>query len=149
MVVSNLPSTFISSAATSGLEEVLWSMSQRSRALQELRKDISHVWEDEAASEINHRYLNPHESDQVRMSLALNEQNETLRAAEQKLDAASSLELQIEECAAVVADRLRFAQQDMDASYSNYDQFVHYNAEARSKFPVVQQLISRANSACQ
>jgi hypothetical protein len=136
------------SAVTNDMEEALWSMSQRSRRLQELRQDIRHVWDDEAAREINGRYLNPHETDNVQMAVALNEQNVGLRAAEQHLGLADSLELQIDECAAIVEEKLRFARQDLDGSYSNCDQYVHYNAEARSKFPVVQQLIGRANSAC-
>ncbi|HBB89485.1 MAG TPA: hypothetical protein DC047_17915 [Blastocatellia bacterium] len=138
---------FIASAG--GMEETLWFMAQRSRTLQALRKDIHHVWDDEAAREINSRYLNPHETDSDRMAIGLREQNGHLKTAEQHLELANSLELQIDECAAVVEEKLRFAEQDMDGSYSNYDQYVHYNAEARSKFPVVQQLIGRANSACQ
>jgi hypothetical protein len=135
--------------AGSGMEEALWSMSQRTRMLQELRQEVRQVWDDEAARRINNRYLNPHETDNERMAVALGEQNEHLKTAEQYLVLANSLELQIDECAAVVEEKLRFAEQDMDGSYSNYDQYVHYNAEARSKFPVVQQLIGRANSACQ
>jgi hypothetical protein len=146
--MSDNSSSSLGSAATNGLAETLWSMSQRSRTLQELRKDIRLVWDDEAAREINSRYLNPHESDDVRMSVTLNDQSEHLRTAEQHLDLANSLELQIDECAAVVADKLRFANQDLDSSYSDYDQYVHYNAESRAKFPLVRQLISRANSAC-
>lgn len=144
----DIPSGSPGSAATNGLEETLWSMSQRSRTLQELRKDIRLVWDDEAAREINSRYLNPHESDDVRMAVTLNDQNGHLRTAEEHLELANSLELQIDECAAVVVEKLRFANQDMDSSYSNYDQYVHYNAESRSKFPLVRQLVSRANSAC-
>lgn len=130
------------------MEDVLWSMSQRSRTLQELRRDIRLVWDDEAAHEINSRYLNPHDADNGRMAAALNEQLEHLKAAEQHLEKANSLELEIDECAAIVAEKLRFADQDLDSSYSNYDQYVHYKAEALSKFPVIRQLINRANSAC-
>ncbi len=145
--MSNILQSSNSSAATN-MEEALWSMSQRSRMLQELRQDVRHVWDDEAAREINSRYLNPHETDNLRMSRALNEQNEQLQAAERHLELAGSLELKIDECAAIVGEKLRFAEQDIDSSYSNYDQYVHYNAEARSKFPLVQQLIGRANSVC-
>jgi hypothetical protein len=130
------------------MEEILWSLEQRSRTLQELRNDIRAVWDDEAAREINSRYLNPHEIDGVRMAVALNDQSEHLKTAEEHLKLAASLELQIDEFAAIVAEKLRFVEQDMDTSYSNYDQYVHYNAESRSKFPLVRQLIGRANSAC-
>jgi hypothetical protein len=145
--MSNIPSS-PSSLATNGMEETLWSMSQRSRMLQELRNDIRRVWDDEAAHQINSRYLNPHEADNVRMTAGLNEQSELLKTAEQHLEFAKSLEWQIDECAAMVTEKLRFAEQDLDGSYSNYDRYVHYNAEACSRFPLVQQLIDRANLAC-
>lgn len=146
--MNNLPSSSTSSAATNGMEETLWAISQRSRTLQELRKDIRHVWDDEAAHEITSRYLNPHETDSDRMTVALTDQNEHLKTAEQHLELARSLELEIDECAALVDEKLRFCTQDMDSSYNNYDHYMHYNGEARMKFPLVQDLIGRANSAC-
>jgi len=130
------------------MEEVLWSLSQQSRGLQNVRKDIGHVWDDEASREINSRYLNPHEQDDGRMQTAMNEQRELLNQAGRKLESTKELARQIEECAAMVAEKLRFAEHDMDNAYSNYDLYVQYNAEARSKFPLVQELISHANAAC-
>jgi hypothetical protein len=132
----------------SALEETLWLLSQQSRALQDLRRDISHVWNDEAAREINSRYLNPHESDDSRMQMALNNQKELLEQAGQMLESTKEFAQQIEECAAVVTEKLRFAEQDMDNAYSNYDLYVQYNSDARAKFPLVQELIHHANAAC-
>jgi hypothetical protein len=135
-------------AVASALEETLWPLSQQSRALQELRRDIRHVWNDEAAREINSRYLNPHESDDGRMQTALNKQKDLLEQAGQKLESTREFAQLIEECAAVVTEKLRFVEQDMDNAYSNYDLYVQYNSDARAKFPLVQELISHANAAC-
>lgn len=146
--MSSSPSDFNGNAVVSALEEALWSLSQQERALQDLRRDICHVWNDEAAREINSRYLNPHESDVSRMQTALNKQKELLEQASQKLESTRELAQRIEECAVVIAEKLRFVEQDMDNAYSNYDLYVQYNSDARSKFPLVQELISHANAAC-
>lgn len=60
------------------MEELLWSATQQSRTLQELRKNIQGVWQDEAARELAHRYLDPHESEDQRMLGLLNQEKETL-----------------------------------------------------------------------
>jgi hypothetical protein len=146
--MSNGPSDLNGAVAASALEEVLWSMSQQSRALQDLRKDIGRVWDDEAAREINSRFLNPHEQDDGRMRREMDEQGKLLERAGRELESATDFARQVDECAAAVAERLRFAEQDMDSAYSSYDLYVHYNAEAASKFPAVQELIRRANAAC-
>jgi hypothetical protein len=137
-----------STPGADGMHEALWSMSQRSRSLQDLRKDIRNVWNDEAASDVNGRYLDPHEFEDDRMSTALGEQRELLEHAAQTLESTTDLTLLIDECSAFVTEKLQFAEQDMDNSYSDFDQYVHYNSEARSKFPLVLELIDHANAAC-
>jgi len=138
-----------STASTEGMHEALWSMSQRSRSLQELRKDIRNVWNDQAARDVNRRYLDPQEFEDDRMRTALGEQREFLEHAAQKLHSTTDLTLLIDECSAFITEKLKFAEQDMDNSYSDFDQYVHYNSEARSKFPLVLELIDHANAACE
>jgi len=138
-----------STASIDGMHEALWSMSQRSRSLQDLRKDIRTVWNDEAARDVNDRYLDPQEFEDDRMKTALGEQRELLEHAAQTLDSTTDLTLLIDECSAFVTEKLQFAEQDMDNSYSDFDQYVHYNSEARSKFPLVLELIDHANAACE
>jgi exonuclease VII small subunit len=135
-------------ATWNSLEDELWSMSQQSRSLQDLRKDIRHVWDDEAARGINSRYLDPHEQDDERMRGALNEQSQSLESAARDLEAADELAQRADEYAAVATERLRFAEQDMDNAYSHYDLYVRYNSDARSKFPLVHELIDHANASC-
>ena|SRR5690242_18830524 len=130
-------------------DDSLWSVTQQSRVLQDLRRDIRIVWEDEAVREINSRYLNPHEADDLSMKEELKEQVELLKQAGHKVTAANEFARQVEEFSKTVAERGQFARQDLDNAYSSYDVFVQYNADARAKFPTIRQLISRANSACE
>lgn len=134
--------------AANGLEDALWSLGQRSRVLQELRKDISYVWRDEASREINGRYLNPHESDSDDMVVALGQHHEGLKTVDKHLSTAQELDREVARIATIVEEKVRFANEDLDLSYSAYDQFVHENAESRSRVPGVYELIDRANSAC-
>jgi hypothetical protein len=131
------------------LDDALWSVTQQSRVLQDLRRDIRIVWEDEAAREVNGRYLNPHETDDLSMREETKEQSELLKQAGQKVTAANEFARQVEEFSKTVAERSQFARQDLDNAYSSYDVFVQYNADARSKFSTIRQLINRANSACE
>ena len=130
------------------LEEALWSINQQARVLQDLRRDIRLVWEDEAARELNGRYLNPHESDDLSMRQQMKEQVELVNQAHNKVREAKEFGQQAEDFAKTVCERTQFARQDLDSAYSNYDLYVQYNSDARSKFPIIQRLINQANDAC-
>jgi hypothetical protein len=131
------------------LDDAIWSINQEMRVLQDLRRDIRVVWEDEAAREINGRYLNLHDVDALSMRNEMQEQSELLKQADSKLHAAKEFRGQADSLSKTVAERSQFARQDLDNAYSSYDLFVQYNADARSKLPTIQQLINRANSACE
>ncbi|MFL6255145.1 MAG: hypothetical protein ACJ74T_08975 [Pyrinomonadaceae bacterium] len=147
--MSDHPSYSRAGAAWDSLEDDLWLLSQQARSLQDLRKDIGHVWDDEAARAINSRYLTPHEQDDGELRDALKEQSRALESAAKELAAADGFARRADECGAVVAEKLRFAEQDMDNAFSNYDLYMRYNLDARSKFPVVSELIDHANAACE
>ena len=72
------------------MEDLLWSMTQESRVLQELRKDIQGIWEDESARELTSRYLDPHESEDQQMLAGLNQQKDTLDKSQDKLVSAEN-----------------------------------------------------------
>lgn len=44
-------------------ENHFWSFNQTCKSLHEYRQEISSRWDDNAANEVNNRYLNPHEED--------------------------------------------------------------------------------------
>ena len=147
--MSAATSVYSETGSLNKLDEAYWSATQQARVLQELRRDVRLVWEDEAAREINSRYLNPHEADDLSLREQIKEQVETLKQAEQKFEVAEDLSRQAEEFSKTVAERNQFARQDLDNAYGSYDVFVQYDADARAKFPAIQQLINRANAACE
>jgi len=130
------------------IDDLLWSMRQASRVLQDLRLDIRGVWVDEAARELTSRYLDPHESEDQQMLVGLDQQKNALDQAQTKLRSAEGWALQAEECAVAVADGLNASERELQSAYGDYDTYAHYHAEARSRFPTIQNLINQANSAC-
>jgi hypothetical protein len=141
-------SEFADVMVESGLDEALWSMAQRSRVFQELRRDVRHVWNDEAAHDVENRYLKQHDEEDSRMRTALQEQRDLLEEARQTLIAAVALSQKIEECSTIVTEKTQFAVQDLDNAYSDFDQYVHHNSEACARFPQVEDLLAHANAAC-
>jgi hypothetical protein len=146
--MGNDSSEFAGVTVESGLDEALWSMVQRSRVFEELRRDICHVWNDEAAHDVENRYLKQHAEEDSRMRTALQEQRELLEEARQTLISAVALSQKIDECSAIVTEKSHFAVQDLDNAYSDFDQYVHHNSEAGARFPQVEDLIAHANAAC-
>lgn len=130
------------------MEDLLWSLTQESRTLQELRQDIKGVWQDEAARELTSRYLDPHENEDQQMLVELKRQKDSLDQSRLNLVSAEGHARQAEENAALVAEGLKSTQEELRSAYANYDTYAQYNAESRSKFPLIQKLINQANSAC-
>src|SRR5215467_3526390 len=106
------------------LEEALWSINQQSRVLQGLRRDIKMVWEDEAARELNGRYLDPHETDDLSMREQMKEQVELMKQAHNQVREAEGIGRQAEDCSKTVCERTQFARQDLNNAYSDYDLYV-------------------------
>jgi hypothetical protein len=130
------------------MDDLLWSITQQSRALQELRKDIRPVWQDEAARELTSRYLDPHESEDQQMLAGFNRQKEALDEARGKLVSAADYGREAADYAILVAERLNETGQELNSAYGDYDVYAHYHSEARSKFDEIQTLINQANQAC-
>lgn len=130
------------------MEDLFWSMTQESRVLQELRKEIGGIWNDDAARELTGRYLDPHENEDRRMLTGLNKQKNALDESDAKLVSAETQSRYAEEYGLLVAESLKATQQDVQSAYGNFDLYARYNSDASSKFPVVKNLLSQANNAC-
>lgn len=130
------------------MEDALWRLTQQSRTLQDFRRDISGLWNDTVARELNSRYLNPHEEDDQQIIKALRFAHEALEQAKEKIRIASEHAKEAAELSAKVVESLEFTQQELSNAYRSYDLYVHYHAEARSHLPLVQQYIDKANDAC-
>jgi hypothetical protein len=133
----------------SQMEDSLWMLKQRSRVLQDYRQDTQKIWQDDAASEINNRYFRPHEEDSSKCLIALDQQLSSLQQLDSELEVAKKHGLEISRLSADVEKLLDFALQDISRSHSDYSTFQDQNSAARAELPIVQRLISQANSCCQ
>lgn len=130
------------------MEDLLWSITQESRVLRELRKEIRGVWDDEASRELSSRFLDPHESEDQQMLASLAQQKDFLEKSQTKLQSSKTYAQQAEENAQVVVESLKSITQEESSIYSYHDTFAHYDSEARAIFPIVRRLINQANNAC-
>lgn len=130
------------------MEDEIWYMKQQSRVLQEFRRDVQGFWDDEAAREMNVRYLNPHEDDDKQMITGLDGQQNALQEAQVKLASASEHALRAEKLSVEMLEQLEYADQDVSIAYQFYEQYQDYHSHARSFLPEIEKLITEANSVC-
>lgn len=130
------------------MEELLWRMRRRSQDLQELRDSIQILWDDDAAREINGRYLNPHQDDAKRISLALNTQHEALEHSQLSVHDADRRQARAKELSLVIQQSLALAVHETRQALVNYDQSLHHAALARELVPQIYQYIQAANTSC-
>jgi hypothetical protein len=132
----------------SQMEESLWTLKQRSRVLQDYRKDIQSVWQDDAASEINNRYFRPHEEDSGKCLTALGQQLSSLQQSDEELEAAKQHGLEVNRLSEDIENLLDFARQDISRSHSEYSAFQDQDSAAKAELPIIERFISQANSCC-
>ncbi len=130
------------------MDDLLWLMKQQSRVLQELRLNTQGVWQDEAARELSSRYLTPHEDEDQYMLAGFSQQYEAIEQSKTRIITAEEHAVQSGNYAEIVDEELKLTEQELQGSYGNYDTYVRYHAEARSKFPIIQDLLDQANSVC-
>jgi hypothetical protein len=130
------------------MEEILWTMEQRSRTLQDYREDISNAWDDEAAKTLNSRYLNPHEEDDQKMITSLGQQKQGLEKASVELLKAKDHALKADSYSQKVSHFLEIERQEVTQAYHSYNLSLEYHAATQSELPKIEQLIYQANHAC-
>ena len=130
------------------MEEILWLMQQCSRELQDYRQDIRNDWDDEAANELNTRYLNPHEEDDQKMRKFLRAQHRGLESAAMQLSIANQRALEADKYSLEVQYFLELTQQDVARSYQSYEQSRRDCLATQSQLELVGKFIIQANSAC-
>lgn len=130
------------------MEEILWRMRRHSQDLQELRGSIRGLWDDDAAREINSRYLNPHQEDTRRISTALLAQNDALEQSQAHVQAAVKHESQAKEFAVIVKQSLEFTAQESRQALNHHDQSLQQTAIGKELLPQISELIQSANSSC-
>ena len=130
----------------SQMEDSLWALKQRLRTLQDYRQDMQGIWQDDAASEINNRYLRPHDEDSSQALASLNNQLLSLQQSDEELEVASQHGLEVNRLSEEVEKLIDFARQDVLRSHSEYGAFQEQNSAARAELPIIMRLISQANA---
>ena len=123
-------------------------MGQRSRQLQELRRDARAAWDDEAARELAWRYLNPHQREDGKLLEALAEQAAGLARAEDDLARAEQHGLEAARRSQRAREALESAQADISRAWKALDLYVWYEGKAKEALPEILTCIERANRAC-
>jgi len=134
---------------TSVLQDQIWLLERRSRSLQDFRKDIQSIWNDEAAREINDQYLSPHESDDKNMLKAFKEYQRLSDQVKQKVDSSREYFLKINESANQLPERFELIRENISSANCHNDEYLSYREEARAQFREIRRLIKQANQACE
>ena len=129
----------------SQMEETLWYMEQQSRSLKDYRKNKQRQWDDQAARDINRRYLNPHEEDTQQMLQLLKQQQTLLKQADSQIESARDCRVKIEKLSEEIERLLQSTQQDIQRTYSDYHVYLDNHLEAKSLLPKIRELIHQAN----
>lgn len=123
-----------------------WQLNQYSNELKNYRQDISGQWDDNAASEIQHQYLNPHEEDETEMQGWLEKQHQTIQKLSLNLDQVES----INENILSISEEIRIlnseSEEDLRKAITNFDFCANKKNDADTK---VAKIISQLNSANQ
>ena len=112
------------------------------------RREIAWVWDDEAARELNRRYLGPHAADDERLRRLLHEEldrlitlREAVRTAEQSISLA-------EDRAERVARELAEMDRELTESERERQLALEYVGEVDELLPRIASSIDEANAAC-
>ena len=133
---------------TSVLQDQIWLLERRSRSVQDFRKDIQSIWNDEAAREINNQYLAPHESDDKNMLKAFKEHQRLSDRVKQKCASSREYFLKINESANQLPKRFELIRENIQSAHCHNDEYLSYREEARAQFREIRSLIKQANQAC-
>ncbi len=124
--------------------ESLWYLRQQSRCLQDYRSDIKEVWSDDAASEINRRYLDPHAQDSRRSIQYLDEQSSSIDDANREFDLANSAGMEATKLAQEIEQLLQSAHRDLSRARSEYAMYQERHLAACAQIANTEMLISQA-----
>ena len=130
------------------MEEILWKFARRNRDLSELRKDIKGIWHDDAARDINRKYLDPHESDAQEVQSALQKQYVYVAEASKFRHQALTAERRVSDLVDKMTRSLNATDKEMTLVYSSYEESRELHNRAKDILPKVDQLIQSANSSC-
>ena len=131
------------------MEELLWRFARKNRELKNLRKDIQGVWDDDAARDINSRYLNPHETDAREVKASLQKQHTYISEARRFRRHALEEDRRVADAAQKMRLGLESTEREMSLVFSSHGEAKNLHAKALEMLPKIDQLIQSANSTCE
>jgi hypothetical protein len=128
--------------------EELWRLGQQSRVLQEFRANTRRVWNDQAAKDINGKYLEPHKDESSKMQKHLGEQRSALDQATAHIESAEGIGQKAAKCSTQTEQFLREAKEHTQSAYGHYEVCRRLQDDAKKRCDEVAALILEANGAC-
>lgn len=131
------------------MEDELWLLQQQSRRLQAFRQEISPLWDDHAAKDLNHRFLDPHQSDDSRMVKGVVDQSDRIKQADVYIEKSVGLASEVAELSTSIQDEIGFCQEDIDMGYQLLEKYSEFRSRSIARLPNIEKLIQNACTACQ
>jgi len=131
------------------MEELIWQFARSNRELQNLRKDIKSVWDDDAARAINSRYLDPHESDAHQVQISLQKQYTYISEARKFRRLALEEARRIDDFSHKIDVSLEATDREMSLVFSSHEEARNLYTKTQALFPQIDQFIQSANSTCE
>jgi hypothetical protein len=128
----------------SDLQEALWYLQQQSRHLQDYRLDIRGIWADDAAIEIDRRYLDNHAQDSSQSARSLASQLASIVEADVEFDLADKAGTKATQLSQQIDRLLRLARADMNRSQAEYDIYQERHLAANAAIAETESLIAQA-----
>ncbi len=131
------------------MEEILWKFSRQNRDLRDLRKDIQRVWDDDAARDINRRYLDPHDADAQEMEASLRKQFIAISEAAALRRRAEEEARRATQFAENMVQSLRAVERELPLLFSSFEEATRLHGKGQDLIPIIDQLIQSANTPCE
>jgi hypothetical protein len=122
-----------------------WRLNQYSNELRNYRQDLSGQWDDNAASEIQHQYLNPHDEDETAMRGWLEKQYQTIEQLSLNLDKVEIVNNNILSISEEIRTLTSDSAEDLRKAVTNFDFSSNRKNDAETKIPIIISLLSSAN----
>jgi len=131
------------------MEEILWRFARNNQELQDLRKDIRGVWDDDAARSINSRYLDPHEAAAREVETALQKQNVYISEARKFRHQALEEARRVDDFSHKALLGLESTGREMSLVFSSHEEARNLYSMGQALFPQIDHYIQSANSTCE
>lgn len=131
------------------MEDAVFKLQHQARILQEFRRDIGGLWDDNAARQVNQRYLDPHEADAAEINTELHSQYLALEKASDHFTQANQHAIQVENLSFAVTESLTFMRRESTTAREFQEHHRAQNVQAKGLIVKVDESIAAASAVCQ